>query len=104
MGEQEILCRIIKHDVTEEDVVVDRRAVAEEEERSAQDRRYSAMKEGDTVSGTVRSLTDYGAFIDLGGSDAWLHVGGFCGGPVAKPADSPPLGHQTEPKDPKLPT
>jgi small subunit ribosomal protein S1 len=49
---------------------VDRRAVVEEEERSAKERRYSEMKEGDTVSGTVRSLTDYGAFIDLGGVDA----------------------------------
>ena len=68
--EQEILCRIIKLDVTEEDVVVDRRAVAEQEERSVKERRYSEMKEGDTVSGTVRSLTDYGAFVDLGGVDA----------------------------------
>src|SRR5579862_8062110 len=63
--EQEILCRIIKLDVADEDVVVDRRAVLEEEERSAKDRRYSEMKEGDLVRGTVRSLTDYGAFIDL---------------------------------------
>src|SRR5438552_3649079 len=51
---QEIRCRIIKLDVTDEDVVVDRRAVAEEEERSAKDRLYSQMKEGDTISGTVR--------------------------------------------------
>ena len=72
--EQEILCRIIKLDVTEEDVVVDRRAVAEEEERSMKERRYAEMKEGDTVSGTVRTLTDYGAFVDLGGVDALLHV------------------------------
>ncbi|MGC2370935.1 MAG: S1 RNA-binding domain-containing protein, partial [Candidatus Sulfotelmatobacter sp.] len=72
--EQEILCRIIKLDVADEDVVVDRRAVVEEEERSAKDRRYSEMKEGDIVSGTVRSLTDYGAFVDLGGVDALLHV------------------------------
>jgi len=70
MVEQEILCRIIKLDVADEDVVVDRRAVLEEEERSAKDRRYAEMKEGDTVSGTVRSLTDYGAFVDLGGVDA----------------------------------
>src|SRR5258708_8438169 len=76
---QEIRCRIIKLDVTDEDVVVDRRAVAEEEERSAKDRLYSQMKEGDTASGTVRSLADYGAFVTLGGDlrggDALLHVG-----------------------------
>src|ERR1700680_4813975 len=72
---QEIRCRIIKLDVTEEDVVVDRRAVAEEEERSAKQRRFSELKEGDTVQGEVRSLTDYGAFVDIGGADALLHVG-----------------------------
>src|SRR5438270_2685349 len=71
---QEIRCRIIKLDVTDEDVVVDRRAVAEEEERSAKDRLYSQIKEGETVSGSVRTLTDYGAFVDLGGIDALLHV------------------------------
>src|SRR5215813_3957170 len=64
---QEIRCRIIKLDVADEDVVVDRRAVAEEEERSAKDRLYSQIREGETVSGTVRSLTDYGAFVDIGG-------------------------------------
>ena len=67
---QEIRCRIIKLDVTDEDVVVDRRAVAEEEERSAKDRLFTQIKEGDTINGTVRSLTDYGAFVDLGGVDA----------------------------------
>ena len=66
---QEIRCRIIKLDVTDEDVVVDRRALAEEEERGVKERRYSEIREGDTVRGTVRSLTDYGAFVDLGGVD-----------------------------------
>ena len=62
---QEIRCRIIKLDVADEDVVVDRRVVAEEEERAAKERRYSEIKEGETVHGTVRSLTDYGAFVIL---------------------------------------
>src|SRR5271163_3345972 len=96
--EQEILCRIIKLDVTEEDVVVDRRAVAEEEERSVKERRYSEMKEGDTVSGTVRSLTDYGAFVDLGGADALLHVSDIAWSRVAKPADVLSIGQQIEAK------
>src|SRR5712692_9054501 len=68
--EQEIRCRIIKLDVEEEDVVVDRRAIAEDEERAGKERRYSELKEGDTVQGEVRSLTDYGAFVDIGGADA----------------------------------
>jgi small subunit ribosomal protein S1 len=96
--EQEILCRIIKLDVMEEDVVVDRRAVAEEEENSAKERRYSEMKEGDTVTGVVRSLTDYGAFVDLGGVDALLHVGDIAWSRVNKPADVLSAGQQIEAK------
>jgi len=94
--EQEILCRIIKLDVTDEDVVVDRRAVVEEEERATKDRRYAEMKEGDTVSGTVRSITDYGAFIDLGGADALLHVSDIAWSRVSKPADVLSVGQQIE--------
>src|ERR1700680_986393 len=95
---QEIRCRIIKLDVTDEDVVVDRRAVAEEEGRSAKDKFYSEIKEGETVSGTVRSLTDYGAFVDLGGVDALLHVSDIAWGRVNKPADVLSVGQQVEVK------
>src|SRR6202008_4288717 len=95
---QEIRCRIIKLDVTDEDVVVDRRAVAEEEERSAKDKFYSQIKEGDTVSGTVRSLTDYGAFVDVGGVDALLHVSDIAWGRVNKPADVLSVGQAVEVK------
>lgn len=98
MVEQEILCRIIKLDVAEEDVVVDRRVVAEEEERSTQERRYSEMKEGDTVSAAVRSLTDYGAFVDLGGVDALLHVSDISWSRINKAADVLSVGQQIEAK------
>ncbi len=96
--EQEIRCRITKLDVTEEDVVVDRRAVAEEEERAAKDRRYSEVKEGATVRGTVRSLTDYGAFIDIGGVDALLHVSDMSRSRVSKPTDVLSVGQEVEVK------
>src|SRR5580704_14761900 len=96
MVEQEILCRIIKLDVAEEDVVVDRRTVVEEEERSVKERRYAEMKEGDTVTGTVRSLTDYGAFVDLGGVDALLHVSDIAWSRVEKPGDVLSVGQQVE--------
>jgi small subunit ribosomal protein S1 len=102
--EQEILCRIIKLDVAEEDVVVDRRAVVEEEERSVKERRYSEMKEGDMVNGTVRSLTDYGAFIDLGGVDALLHVSDIAWTRISKPADVLAVGQQVEAKVLKIST
>ncbi|HEY4053705.1 MAG TPA: S1 RNA-binding domain-containing protein [Terriglobales bacterium] len=85
--EQEIRCRITKVDAAEEDVVVDRRIVAEEEGAAAKDRRYSEVKEGAIVRGVVRSVTDYGAFIDIGGVDALLHVGDISWSRVNKPAD-----------------
>src|SRR5215469_7589140 len=101
---QEIRCRIIKLDVADEDVVVDRRVVAEEEERAAKDRLYGQIKEGETVTGTVRSLTEYGAFVDLGGVDALLHVGDLSWQRVNKPADVLSVGQQLEVKVLKLAT
>jgi small subunit ribosomal protein S1 len=95
---QEIRCRIIKLEVAEEDVVVDRRAIAEEEERAGKERRFSEIAVGDTVSGDVRTLTDYGAFIDLGGVDALLHVGDIAWGRVNKPVDVLSPGQQVEVK------
>lgn len=99
---QEIRCRIIKLDVTDEDVVVDRRVVAEEEERVARERIYGQIREGDTLPGTVRSLMDYGAFVDLGGVDALLHVSDISWGRVNKPADVLSMGQQVEVKVLKL--
>ncbi len=93
---QEIRCRIIKLDVADEDVVVDRRSVLEEEERVVKERRYSEVTEGETVHGTVRSLTDYGAFVDIGGVDALLHVADISWGRVNKPADVLTVGQQIE--------
>jgi len=95
---QEIRCRIIKLDATEEDVVVDRRAVAEEEDRSTKERRYSEINEGDTVSGTVRSLMDYGAFVDIGGVDGLLHISDISWARVEKPTDVLTVGQQIDAK------
>ena len=96
--EQEIRCRITKLDEAEEDVVVDRRIVLEEEERAAKGRRYSEVQEGAVVHGTVRSLTDYGAFIDIGGVDALLHVSDISRSRVTKPADVLSVGQEVEVK------
>jgi len=96
--EQEIRCRIIKLDVDDEDVVVDRRAIAEDEERAGKQRRFSELKEGDTVNGEIRSLTDYGAFVDIGGADALLHVGEISWHRVNKPSDVLSAGQQIEAK------
>jgi small subunit ribosomal protein S1 len=96
--EQEIRCRITKLDEADEDVVVDRRVVAEEEERATKDRRYSEVKEGVIVHGTVRSLTDYGAFIDVGGVDALLHVSDISRSRVSKPSDVLSVGQEVDVK------
>jgi small subunit ribosomal protein S1 len=96
--EQEIRCRITKLDETEEDVVVDRRIVLEEEERAEKGRRYSEVMEGATLRGTVRSLTDYGAFVDIGGVDALLHVSDISRSRVSKPADVLSVGQEVEVK------
>jgi len=95
---QEIRCRIIKLDVADEDVVVDRRAVLEEEERSSKERRYGEIKEGETMQGKVRSLTDFGAFVDIGGVDALLHVADISWGRINKPADVLGVDQQVEVK------
>jgi small subunit ribosomal protein S1 len=95
---QEIRCRIIKLDVADEDVVVDRRAVLEEEERAVKERRYSELQEGEQVQGTVRTLTDYGAFVDVGGVDALLHVADISWGRINKPSDVLAVGQQVDAK------
>jgi small subunit ribosomal protein S1 len=95
---QQIRCRIIKLDVGDEDVVVDRRVLAEEEERSTKERRYTEIKEGETVQGTVRSLTGYGAFVDIGGVDALLHIGDISWSRISKAEDVLSVGQQVEAK------
>ncbi len=96
MVAQEVRCRITKLDVTEEDVVVDRRVIAEEEERTNRERRYSELKEGETVSGVVRSLADYGAFVDIGEVDGLLHVSDISWSRINKPGDVLAVGQEIE--------
>src|SRR5271156_5005719 len=95
---QQIRCRIIKLDVSEEDVVVDRRVLTEEEDRSTKERRYGELKEGETVHGEVRSLTGYGAFVNIGGGDALLHIGDIAWSRINKPEDVLSVGQQIEAK------
>jgi small subunit ribosomal protein S1 len=92
----EITCRITKLDVTDEDVVVDRRVVLEEQARGLTEARRDAMKEGDVVTGTVRSLAAYGAFVDLGGIDGLLHISDIAWSRVAKAEDVLSVGQELE--------
>ena len=95
---QEIRCRITELDQATEDVVVDRRGILEDEERSSKERRYSEVEVGDTLQGTIRSLTGYGAFIDLGGIDGLLHVGEISWARVDKVEDVLTVGETIEVK------
>lgn len=95
---QEIRCRILKLEATEEDVVLDRRVLAEEEERARRERRFSEVREGETVQGEVRSITSYGAFVDVGGVDGLLHVGDMAWAHVNNPADLLTVGQRIEAK------
>jgi len=90
----EITCRITKLDVTDEDVVVDRRVVLEEQAREATAGRFAAMKEGDVLPGTVRTLMPYGAFVELGGVDGLLHVSDISWARIAKPEDVLSVGQE----------
>ena len=95
---QEIQCRIIKLDVADEDVVVDRRVVLEEESAAARDQHFATFQEGMVLRGTVRSLMEYGAFVDLGGVDGLLHVADISWGRINKPSDVLNIGDSVEVK------
>ncbi|MBL8242457.1 MAG: S1 RNA-binding domain-containing protein [Bryobacterales bacterium] len=94
--------RILSIDVEKEDIVVDRRVVLEEEAAKLKDERFQALKEGDVVKGRVRSVTDFGAFLDLGGVDGLLHVADMSWHRVGKPADVVNIGDELEVKILKL--
>ena len=92
----EITCRITKLDVQDENVVVDRRVVLEEEARGLQEGRFAAMQPGDIATGTVRTLMPYGAFIDLGGIDGLLHISDMAHSRVNKPEDVLTVGQEVQ--------
>ncbi len=95
---QPIQCRITKLDTANEDVVVDRRVILEEEEKKNRDSAFEGLQEGSVVRGTVRSLMDFGAFVDLGGVDGLLHVTDMSWTRIGKPADVLKQGESVEVK------
>jgi small subunit ribosomal protein S1 len=95
---RQITCRIVKLDAAEEDVVVDRRVILEEQARELQQKRYAEVREGEIVSGLVRSLASYGAFVDLGGVDGLLHVSDIAWSRVNNPEEVLTVGQQLQVK------
>ncbi|MBI3679846.1 MAG: S1 RNA-binding domain-containing protein [Acidobacteria bacterium] len=95
---QEIRCRITKLDQASEDVVVDRRVVLEEEAALEKERVFASLTEGVVVHGTVRTVTDFGAFVDLGGIEGLLHVADMSWSRVSKASDLVSAGDSVEVK------
>lgn len=71
---KELEFKVIKLDAKRNNVVVSRRAVIETESKEERDALLSNLQEGQEVKGIVKNLTDYGAFVDLGGLDGLLHI------------------------------
>jgi len=95
---QPVECRITKLNAAEEDIVVDRRVILEERERQAKEEAFGKLEEGSVIRGTVRSLTDFGAFVDLGGVDGLLHVSDMSYSRGVKPGDVVKTGDEIEVK------
>ena len=98
---QQITCRITSLDVADENVIVDRRVVLEEQARGQLEARRAALQTGDTVTGTVRSLAPYGAFVDIGGPDGHgldglLHISDMAHSRVARPEDVLSVGQEIQ--------
>ena len=94
----QITCRITKLDTEEEDVVVDRRVVLEEEAFAVQGARVAGLQEGEIVSGTVRSFAAYGAFVDIGGVDGLLHISDMAWSRVKAAEDLLSVGEEIQVK------
>jgi small subunit ribosomal protein S1 len=92
---QAITCRITKLDVADENVVVDRRVVLEEQARGVLAERRAALQEGATVTGTVRTLMPYGAFVEIEpGLDGLLPISDISLARVAKAEDVLSVGEE----------
>lgn len=74
LDDQDLELKIVKLDEKSNNIVVSRRAILEEANSEEREKLLEQMEEGATLKGIVKNLTDYGAFIDLGGVDGLLHI------------------------------
>ena len=84
--------KILKMDRVQGNVVVSRRAILEESRAEARDELLSNIAEGSTLDGTVKNITDYGAFIDLGAIDGLLHITDISWEKISHPSEKLSLG------------
>ncbi len=90
--------KVIKLDRRRNNVVVSRRAVVEEENSAEREALLESLQEGATIKGIVKNLTDYGAFVDLGGIDGLLHITDMAWKRVKHPTEVVNVGDELEVK------
>jgi small subunit ribosomal protein S1 len=90
--------KVIKLDQRRNNVVVSRRAVVEEESSVEREALLASLQEGSVVKGVVKNLTDYGAFVDLGGIDGLLHITDMAWKRVKHPTEIVNVGDEIEVK------
>ena len=90
--------KVIKLDYKRNNVVLSRKAVLEEANSAEKLELLKNLEEGQIVKGIVKNITDYGAFIDLGGLDGLLHITDIAWSRVINPADTLNLGEEIEVK------
>ncbi|MBC7928036.1 MAG: 30S ribosomal protein S1 [Bryobacteraceae bacterium] len=86
--------KIVKLNRRRGNVVVSRRLAVEEEEHSRKSQALQVLNEGEIVQGIVKNLTDYGAFVDLGGIDGLLHVSDMSFGRIQHPSEMIHVGDE----------
>jgi len=86
--------KVVKVDRKRNNVVVSRRAVVESENSAEREALFESLKEGAIVKGLVKNLTDYGAFIDLGGIDGLLHITDMAWKRVKHPSEVVSIGEE----------
>jgi small subunit ribosomal protein S1 len=95
---KELEFKVIKIDRKRNNVVVSRRAVVETELSADREELLANLEEGQTVKGIVKNLTDYGAFVDLGGVDGLLHITDLAWKRVKHPSEVLAIGDEIEAK------
>ncbi|WP_298135548.1 30S ribosomal protein S1 [Acidiferrobacter sp.] len=95
---KELEFKVIKLDRKRNNVVVSRRAVVENEISAERDQLLANLEEGQVVKGVVKNLTDYGAFVDLGGVDGLLHITDLAWKRVKHPSEMLNIGDEVEAK------
>jgi small subunit ribosomal protein S1 len=90
--------KVIKFNKKRGNIVLSRRALLEEERESMKTQTLDSMKEGSIVTGLVKNITDYGAFIDLGGMDGLLHITDMSWGRIKHPSEILNVGDELQVK------